>query len=74
VSGNLVQPDVTLTLLFGVVEREAVQKGPHQLPRNSGQTEFESRVLVHRMVTTVERQRTDRPTLTIGDFVGLDHT
>ena len=41
--------------------------------RNSGQAEFESRVLVHRVVTTVERQRTDRPPLAVGDLVGLDH-
>jgi hypothetical protein len=74
VSRHLVEPDVALALLLGVVEGEAVQEAPDQLPRDPRERELEGRMLVHRMVSTLVGQRSDVPALTLRDLLGVDHT
>ena len=56
---RLVQLDVALTLLLGVVERVAVQERPDELPRDVLETELEVRVLVDGVVTALVGQPAD---------------
>ena len=56
---RLLQLDVALTRLLGVVERIRVQERPDELPRDVLETELEVRVLIDGVVTGVERQRAD---------------
>ena len=67
---RLAQLHVALALLLGVVERVAVERAPHELPRHVLEAELERRVLVDGVVAGVEGQLADRLALLLGDLGG----
>ena len=69
---RLLQLDVALARLLGVVERIRVQERPDELPRDVLETELEVRVLIDRVMAGVEGQRADRVALLVGDLVRAD--
>src|SRR5205814_5996704 len=71
---RLFELHVALAGLFRVVERVRVKKGPDKLPGDVLQAKFKIRVLINGVMAGVERQRTDRVALLVGDLARTDHT
>ena len=69
---RLLQFDVALARLLGVVEGIPVQDAPHELARDVFEAELEVGVLIDGVMACLERERADRVALAIRDFVDGD--
>src|SRR5712692_7468783 len=56
---RVIQADVALALLLGVVERVRVQERPNKLPANVLEAKLKVRVLINGVVAAVERGGAD---------------
>ena len=68
----MIQADVPLALLFGVVKRMRVQERPDELPADVFEAKFKMRVLVDGVVPAVKRRGPDLQALLVGDFFRSD--
>ena len=66
------QPDVALTLLFGVIKWMRMKERPYKLAADILQAKLKVGVLINRVVAAVERSRSDVETLFVGDLVRID--
>ncbi len=67
-----VEADVTLALLFGVIERVRVKERPDELAADIFEAEFEVRVLIHGVMATEVSGGADGDALLVGDFLRAD--
>src|SRR5579863_5298045 len=72
VSLRTVQADIALALLFGIIERMRVKKGPDELAADVFEAEFEMGMLENGVVAAVKSGGADVEALLICDFVGSD--
>ena len=70
---RLLQLDVALARLLGVVEGIAVQDAPDELPRDVLESELEVCVLVDGVMARLERECANRVALAIRDLVDCDN-
>jgi signal transduction histidine kinase len=67
-----VQSDVSLALLFGIVERMRVEKRPNELAAHIFEAKFEMSMLVNGVMASVKRSRADGESLLVGDLLRLN--
>src|SRR5882672_10252727 len=72
VSLRAVEADVTLALLFGIVEGMGVEERPDELAGDIFEAEFEMGVLENGVMAAVEGGGADVEALLVGDFFGAD--
>jgi hypothetical protein len=67
-----IHADVTLALLFGIVEGMRVKKRPDELSADVFQSEFKMRVLINGVMSAEESGGADIEALLVIDFFGTD--
>src|SRR5487761_1676369 len=65
---SAIEADVSLALLFGIVERMGVKEGPYKLSAHVLEAKFEMRVLIYGVMPAIKSGRADIDALLFRDF------